>query len=142
MEAYSLNGINEFLPPVFYICYPILEKKIGIVETYSLNGVNEIPPPLFSTFFIQVCKKIIMVIIIIIIKDRRSGSLSAEGYKYNFAPYCLYFSSGFGKKYIGTLEAYSVNGINEFLPPVFYICYPILEKKNRYCGSVLIERRK
>jgi hypothetical protein len=51
MAAYSLNGISEILPPVFYIFHPILEKKeIGTVAAYSLNGISEILPPVFYIF--------------------------------------------------------------------------------------------
>jgi hypothetical protein len=40
---------------------------------------------------------------------------------------------------IDTVEAYSLNGINEILPPVFYVFHPILEKRNQCGGSLLTE---
>ena len=62
------------------------KKKVGTVEAYLLKGINEILPPVLF-YFSSDFKK-----------NRYVGIVFSERYKLNFAPYCLYFSSGFGKK--------------------------------------------
>ena len=61
VAAYSLNGISEILPPVFYIFHPILERKkkkeIGTVAAYSLNGYKLNCVPCFLYFSSESGKK-------------------------------------------------------------------------------------
>ena len=160
VEAYSLNGINKTVPPVFCVFNPILEKRnrysgsvltewhkwnfapcflyllsdfgktIGIVEACSLNGINETVPPVFCVFN-PILEK----------RNRYSGSVLTEWYKWNFAPCFLYLLSDFGKT-IGIVEAYSLNGINETMPPVSCVFNPILQRRNQHSGSILTERYK
>ena len=86
MEAYSLNGVNEIPRPIF-------GGKNRTVEAYVLKGINEILPPVFFYFLLTLEKK-----------NRYVGIVFNERYRLNFSPYCLYFSSGFGKnRYNGSV---------------------------------------
>ena len=122
VEAYVLKGINETLPPVFFTFLPILKKKIGRMGSYLLKGINYFGPNFlyFSNGFGknrysgsvltkrygEILPPIFCIFYPILEKSRYSGSVFAEGYKLNFYPYYIHFSSGFGKKWAQQVSRY------------------------------------